>query len=322
MTEVPDAAVRRDLLHPAIARHAEKGPWPDAAGLIGRGLFRDALRSYCATMLQPHAAGWPADKFFGQKLRYLVCFVLIGLDARWRRGAGEAPTLSTLQRVAPASGRQVAALITAMKLGGYVVASPLPEDRRALRLSPTMALLAEIGRSPLAFLAASERLEPASQTMTARLGSDAVFAGDWLGTSYDAFLEEDIYFGPFANIVRLTGQYCGFPVLSAVLGAHYAALADVPAPALLSYGSLAERFRVSRQHVGNILGDAELNGCFSVDRGGQRVSIAPDFLWEFESWAAGQMAHYRRLAERVLAQAGASGPAARAAAGATPPGGL
>ncbi|MCP4562722.1 MAG: hypothetical protein GY873_38580 [Bosea sp.] len=194
--------------------------------------------------------------------------------------------------------QQIAELVGTLKLGGYVVASRLPADRRALRLSPSMTLLREIGRSPLAFLEASERLDPAASPMAAKLRGDAAWMVDWLGASYERFLQEDLYFAPFCNVVEFTAQDCGYPVLSAVLAAHYAAAAGVAAPAPLSYGGLAERFRISRQHVGNIFASAERRGCFSVDRGGRGVTVSADFLSEFETWAAGQMAHYRLISER------------------------
>lgn len=298
MHDVLKSVTCADTLHRAIAPYADKGPWPYAGSLIRRSGFRDALRLYCAAVIQRPVSAWPADKFFGQKLRYLVSFSLIGLDARWRRGDGEAPTLAALQRIAPASARQIAELVGTLKLGGYAVASRLPADRRALRLSPSMTLLQQIGSSPLAFLDASERLDPAASSMAARLRLDAARLADWLGNSYEMFLQEDLYFSPFHNVVEFTAQDCGYPILSAVLAAHYAAVAGVAAPAPLSYGGLAERFRVSRQHVGNIFASAERRGCFSVDRGGRNVTVSADFLSEFETWAAGQMAHYRLLAER------------------------
>jgi len=298
MHDVPEPGPRAEVVHRSIASHVDRGPWPYAAGLIRRSGFQDALRVYCATVIQRPDSAWPADKFFGQRLRYLVSFSLIGLDARWRRGVGKAPTLAALQRIAPASARQIAELVGSLKLSGYVVASRLPADRRALRLSPSMALLQEIGRSPLAFLEASERLDPAELAVAAKLRSDAAGLADWLGASYEMFLQEDLYFAPFENVVEFTGQDCGYPVLCAALAAHYSGLMGVPAPTPLTYGGLAERFKVSRQHVGNIFASAERRGCFSVDRGGRNVAVSADFLSEFETWAAGQMAHYRLLAAR------------------------
>jgi hypothetical protein len=299
MDDVSEPATGTAMLHRAIALHADRVPWPYAAGLIRHPAFRDALRLYCAAVIRRPEIAWPADKFFGQRLRYLVSFSLIGLDARWRRGVGEAPTLAVLQRVAPASARQIAELVGTLRLAGYVIATRLPADRRALRLSPSTTLLQEIGRSPLAFLDASERLVPAASPMAVKLRLDAAALADWLGASYETFLQEDVYFDPFRNVVEFTSQDCGYSVLSAVLAAHYAALSSVAAPAPLSYGGLAERFRVSRQHIGNILASAERRGCFSVGRGGRSVAISAGFLSEFETWAAGQMAHYRLLAERV-----------------------
>lgn len=286
-------------LHPAVAAHAEKPVWAQAIRLLRLTSFRPALQRYCVAMMKPPEATWPADKFFGQKLRYLVAYGLIGQDARWRRGEGEPPTLSALQRTSHASARQVSNLVTAFKLGGYVVASRSSLDRRVVQLQPAMPLLLEIARSPLAFLETSELMSSPPRPLASELRGQREALGDWLGHSHDLFVEDDVYFAPFRNIVRLTEQDCGFPVLSAVISAYYAGV-DAPDPVLLSYGALAERFRLSRQHIGNIFNEAERRGCFTVDPGGRTVTVMPEFLCEFETWAAGQIALYRLLAEQVV----------------------
>ncbi|WP_262028418.1 hypothetical protein [Microvirga sp. Mcv34] len=67
----------------------------------------------------------------------------------------------------------------------------------------------------------------------------------------------------------------------------------------LIYRVLAERFQVSRQHIGNTLAEAERQGWFSITQGGHLRGISEDLIAEFETWAAGQMAHFRELAEQV-----------------------
>ncbi|MGM4992598.1 MarR family transcriptional regulator [Tardiphaga sp. 841_E9_N1_2] len=294
-----EPACNSGRLHPAVAAYAEWPVWSRAGDLLRSASFRPALHAYCRAMMQPPEMAWPADKFFGQKLRYLVSYALIGQDARWRRSGGELATLSSLQRAAHASARQVSNLVASLKLGGYVVAIRCSHDRRVVRLQPTMTLLLEIARSPLAFLEASERIDPPPRPLATQLRVESAMLGDWLGYSYDLFVQQDLYFSPFGNIVRLTEQDCGYPVLSAVLSAHYGGGVDKADPVLLSYGALAERFRLSRQHIGNIFNEAERRGCFAVDPGGRAVTVMPDFLWEFETWAAGQIALYRLIANQV-----------------------
>lgn len=285
------------VLHSSVQGFAGQKTWAYAAYLMRSPDFSQALESYCGAMVQPPGMYWPTDKVFAQKLRYLVAFVLIGHDARWRRNGGEPPTLAALQRAAPASARQIAGFVSALRHGGYVSATRDSRDRRALHLRPSMALLQEIARSPLAFLEASERLAPPPSPHADRLRMAADPLADWLGRSHDRFHAEDILFAPFPGIVRFTEHDCGYPVLSAVFGAHYAVLTGRSPPLRLSYSALAERFRVSRQHIGNIFLEAERCGYFAVSRGGVYISIAPNFVQEFETWAAGQMAHYRLLAE-------------------------
>lgn len=293
LVSVPAATV----LHSYVQCFAERKIWTYAATLMRSSDFTDALESYCGVMVQPPRVSWPTDKVFAQKLRYLVAFVLIANDARWRRSGGEPPTLAALQRAAPASARQIAGFVSALRHGGYVIATRGSGDRRALHLCPSMGLLQEIGRSPLAFLQASERLAPPSRPLANRLRADKDDLCDWLGRSLDRFHAEDILFAPFPRIVRFTEHDCGYPVLSAVIGAHYAALSGKPSQLRLSYAALAERFRVSRQHIGNIFIEAERRDCFTVSHGGREILVSPTFMREFETWAAGQMAHYRLLAE-------------------------
>lgn len=299
MSDVLEPEPAATVLHSSVQGFAERKTWTYAATLMQSPDFADALKSYCGAMVQPPGVSWPTDKVFAQKLRYLVAFALIGNDARWRRSGREPPTLAALQRAAPASARQIAGFMSALRHGGYVIAARGSGDRRALHLRPSMGLLQEIARSPLAFLEASERLAPLSRPLADRLRVEADPLSDWLGRSHDRFHAEDILFAPFPRIVRFTEYDCGYPVLSAVFGAHYAALLGMAPPMRLSYAALAERFRVSRQHIGNIFVEAERHGCFAVSHGGRDISISPAFVQEFETWAAGQMAHYRLLAEDI-----------------------
>lgn len=298
MSDVLEPGSVASVLHSSVQGLAGRQPWIYAATLMRAPDFADTLEAYCCAMIRPQGMSWPTNKAFAQKLRYLVALVLIGNDARWRRGGGEPPTLAALQRAAPASARHVAGFVNALRHGRYVIATRNGDDRRTLHLRPSMGLLEEIARSPLAFLEASERLAPPPRPLADRLRAEAGALSDWLGRSHDRFHAEDLLFAPFSGIVHFTEHDCGYPVLSAVFAAHYAAvLHGMPPPIRLSYATLADRFRVSRQHIGNIFIGAERHGYFAVNHGGREISISPAFLQEFETWAAGQMAHYRLLAD-------------------------
>ncbi|WP_246389339.1 winged helix DNA-binding protein [Microvirga mediterraneensis] len=251
-------------------------------------------------MTRPPGASWPSNKVFVQKLRYLTCYILIGSYARWQRGEGSPPTLAALQRTAVASPRQIAGFIKDLRHGGYVVAEQQESDRRRYHLRPTAALIQEVARSPLAFLAASERLEPSSRPLLAAISASPERMCDWLGRSVDCYQKDDSLFAPFRTIVQLTERECGYPLMAAILGTHYAAQRGVDAglPSL-TYRVLAERFQVSRQHIGNMLAEAERLGWFSIAAGGHLRAISEDLIAEFETWSAGQMAHFRGLAEQV-----------------------
>ncbi|WP_249131194.1 MULTISPECIES: MarR family transcriptional regulator [unclassified Bradyrhizobium] len=289
-----------DVLYPSVRAYAATDTWMLARQLIQMPGFCAALAQYCEVMTRPPAVPWPVNKVFAQKLRYIVCFVLIGNYARWRGVGGEPPTLAALQRAAPASARQIAGFVNSLRHGGYVIAERHASDRRAICLRPSSALLQEIARSPLAFLEAAERILVPEAQIAAHIGDDDDRLADWIRLSVERFQADDILFGPFATIVHFTEHDCGYPLLAAVMGAHYAPLSpDAPRALSLTYAVLAERFQVSRQHIGNLLIEAERRGWFTVAYGGRSVAVSEELVRQFETWAAGQMAHYRIIAAEV-----------------------
>ncbi len=294
-----------EVLYPSVRAYAAADVWVLARHLIRKPTFRASVALYCEAMTRSPGVVWPVNKVFAQKLRYIVCFFLISNYARWRRGGGQPPTMAALQRMAPASPRQIADFIQGLRLGGYVIADRNAHDRRAIHLRPSPDLLQEIGRSPLAFLEASEPLFPPETRTISTLRDDDDLLGEWLRLSVERFQSADIVFGPFPTIVHFTERDCGYPLLVAVMGAHYASLLpDAPQALSLTYTVLAERFHVSRQHIGNLLTEAERQGWFTVPRGGRSVIVSDRLVHEFETWAAGQMAHYRIIAAAVEQEQG------------------
>jgi len=55
-----------------------------------------------------------------------------------------------------------------------------------------------------------------------------------------------------------------------------------------------------------MLAEAERSGWFSIAPGGHLRAISEGSIAEFETWAAGQMAHYRWLTEPVCDHGGAA----------------
>lgn len=287
-------------IHPGIEPYLMLPVWKLGTALLQREGFEDAVWQYCRAMVEPSSFRWPSNKIFAQKMRYLTCYMLIGLERRARMGLAPAPSISDLQAVVPGSSRQVSDLIAGLRAGGYVLAERSASDRRSVELRATPALVQEVARSPLAFLAASECLLPPASSLEGRLRADPVMLADVVGLSVMHYQERDALFGPFATVVDFTGRDSGYLILTAVMGAHLSQstgrIWDLP----LSYDALAQRFHVSRQHVGNVLAHAARSGVF-ITRAGQLQSISPAFVTEFATWSAGQMAHYRMLAETSLA---------------------
>jgi hypothetical protein len=276
--------------------HVEQPVWQAAISLMAHPAFRRSVLDYCRRMVEPSGFRWPANKIFAQKMRYITCYILIGLAGRFERGAGPAPTITLLQALVPGSARQVSDLMAGLKAGGFVIAEQDARDRRSIHLRPTAPLVLEIGRSPLAFLAASVLLEQPSwhEALTAA----PLRLGDVLARSMDAFVAKDVLFEPFPTIVEFTGRDSGYLMLCAVIGAHLAGYMgdnwDLP----LTYDALCQRFQVSRQHVGNVLGPSLKRGHFSI-HSGRVETVDAALLTEFFWWSAGQMAHFQLVAHET-----------------------
>ncbi|KQW29601.1 hypothetical protein ASE36_14375 [Rhizobium sp. Root274] len=287
-------------IHPTVEPYLTLPVWQQAVKFLQQDGLNQAMLGYCQSMAAPNSFRWPANKIFAQKMRYITCYMLIGLETRFRMGLGPSPSMTDLQAVVPGSPRQVSDLIAGLRIGGYVIAERNALDRRSVQLRATPPLVQEVARSPLAFLEASERLEPEDVTLVEKFRSDANRMARLVGHSVMRYQEQDVLFAPFATIVDFTGRDSGYLILCAVMGAYLAACTGQSWDLPVSYDALAQRFQVSRQHVGNVLAHAAASGLF-VTRAGVVQSVSDALLTEFSTWSVGQMSHFRTLALEALA---------------------
>ncbi|KPF46081.1 hypothetical protein [Rhizobium sp. AAP43] len=298
---VPEVlSARSRLLHSSVEQHGEHPLWLRAARLIEQPNFSQVVFDYCRSMTGAQAHAWPSNKIFAQKFRYITCYTLVAMHAQYLSGIAPPPTMKSLQAAVPSSPRQVSELISGLRAGGYVRAVQNNRDLRTLRLQPSDLLIAEVARSPLAFLEAAGQLDGVSASSAQRLRQDTVTLARCLAAAQKAFVEADIYLAPFRIVSEFTDHDSGYLVLCAVIGASLASHAEDGAWDLpLTYQSLAMRFQVSRQHIGNLLKRAAERDLFLI-RAGRVDTIDPDLVWEFQTWCAGQIALYASLAEQNL----------------------
>lgn len=272
-----------------------------ASELRDRPKFRTVLSEYCHDTIAPAEIGWPTHKMLNQAGRYLVSFMLIHNDHAWRRHGGQRPTLTALQAMVGSSPRQTAALVATLKAARYVTVEADPDDARLRCLRAAPPLVAEIGRPGRLFVAAMDRLAHRQPGLAGVL-DDSERLGELVYRSANHVLRHGMLTEPFPRILRLTRRDCGYPLLTAIVGAHYAAsVPDAPSATPLSLRVLADRLRVSRAHVGNLLQEADAAGWFRTD-GRSLTFLDPSLLREFELWAACQMIFYDDLASEICAE--------------------
>ena len=268
------------------------------AALRRRSGFRPALALYCRTMTEPAQIVWPTHKMLNQFGRYVVSFMLIHNDYAWRHHRGPRPTLTALQAMVVSSGRQTAAFVSTLKAARFITVEADREDARIKLLKAAPALVTEIGRSGRLFVAAIDMIESRQPGVAERLDCTD-HLGELIRRSAAHVLRHGMLIEPFPRVLRFAMRDCGYPLLTAVIGAHYAAtIPDAPAAPPLSLRMMAERLRVSRAHIGNLVKEAEEAGWFQITN--RRLTMFdPSLQEEFEHWAAGQMIFYDDLAVAV-----------------------
>ncbi|SHO65470.1 hypothetical protein SAMN02745172_02115 [Pseudoxanthobacter soli DSM 19599] len=249
-------------------------------------------------MAEKPTVAWPIYKMFDQLDRYVVSFLLIHNYYAWRLEGGREPTLTALQAIVPSSPRHTAGFVAALKAGQFVVVEQNPADGREKWLRPAPAMVFEVGRSIRAFVACLDEIDGVQPARSLTL-ADVDALGGVLQRSAAFVLKSGTLIHAFPRVLHFAMRDCGYPLLTAVVGAHIAAV-EPEAETVdirLSLRALAERLQVSRAHVGNILDEAERAGWFTV-RNGRLASFSEDLLVEFEEWACWEMTHYARMLGR------------------------
>jgi hypothetical protein len=234
--------------------------------------------------------------------RYLVSFMLIHNDHAWRHHGGR---LRLSPRCRPSSDPapvRPPPFVATLKAARFVTVESHSDDAQLKCLRAAPPLVAEIGRSGRLFVAAMDRIADRQPTAAGAL-AETERLGELIYRSARHVLRHGMLTEPFPRVLRLTNRDCGYPLLIAVVGAHYAAsVPDAPAAMPLSLRALSDRLTVSRAHVGNLLQEAEAAGWFRTD-GRSLTFFDPSLLAEFEFWAACQMVFYDDLAASICAEA-------------------
>lgn len=252
---------------------------------------------YCETMIAVAPSRWPVRKLLNQFGRYFTAYLLIHNYYGWKAGEAPLPTLARLKAMGSLSPRHVVNVVNILKTAGFVTADAVEGERRRTVLRPEPELVDEIGRSLLAFLAAGDRVE--GTALAAAVAASPEALGRLIHRSACQVLAGGATLSPFPTILAMTRFDSGYPLLVALMAAHYAR-SEGREPVPLTLESLAERFQVSKSHVGNVIGHLAATGLID----GARVA-SPALVAEFETWCRAEMAHYGRLAAVVLAEGAA-----------------
>ncbi|MEO4001767.1 hypothetical protein [Mesorhizobium sp. CAU 1732] len=270
----------------------------DALAIRADGRFHQAVVDYCETMIEPAPAGWPVRKLLNQLERYYSAYMLIGQYYGWRNHGASVPNLSRLQAIAGQSPRQTASYCLTLQTRKLVYIETLATDRRQKILRPSDSLVSEVGRSCAAFVASYDAI--AGSALACPVAQEADVLGEMIYLSAARVRRSGTVIAVFPRVLALSGYDCGYPMLVALILAHYR-LRSGKEVFSLTHSALAERFQISESHVGNVLGYMRQVGAFVPARGRDDDIVAEAFVEEFERWCAAEMAHYADLAAKSVA---------------------
>lgn len=280
-----------DALPPLLAARAAR-----SSALLAAPGFAHAVAGYCREMAAVDLPGRPAAKLFNQFGRYMVSFLLIHQYQHWQCHGGPPATLRRLQETSPLSARQTAAIVAGLRAGRLLTGEPLAGSRGQM-LAPAAPLTGTITRSMIAFLRAVDALDRHEPPRAAAFEHDVALQNELVYRSAEFVLDQGSHLDAFPSVRHFTDRDCGYLVLVAVMAV---ALSRSDAGGPLSCRHLARHFSISRSHVGNLLAMAAGNGWFATDGRGRLRHVASDFTYEFQRWAAAEMAHYAALVDAIL----------------------
>ncbi|PLP57525.1 hypothetical protein CYK37_20590 [Mesorhizobium loti] len=254
--------------------------------------FTQAVAQYCETMIEPSPSSWPLRKLLNQLDRYYAAYMLIWNYHSWVEEGAPSPTLARLKTVSGLSPRQLTSFVTVLKQAELVTTEPEAGNRRRSILRPRPQLIQEISRSCVAFLAAHDHIHGGALAQLAAASTDTL--GKMIWESARQVLSAGTVIAPYPTVLAMAGYDGGYPVLTAIMADHYRRMNGHPR-VVLGYAALAQRFQVSRSHVGNVLGWLHQSGAIDQDR-----TAGPALVEEFEQWSISEMEHYARLVTALL----------------------
>ena len=268
----------------------------DAVALRADGRFHQAVVDYCETMIEPAPAGWPVRKLLNQLDRYYSAYMLIGQYYGWLNHGAAVPNLSRLQAISGQSPRQTASYCLTLQARKLVFVETLAADRRQKVLRPSDSLIREVGRSCAAFVASYDAI--AGSALACPVMREADVLGEMIYLSAARLRRSGTVISVFPRVLALSSYDCGYPMLVALILAHYRHRSGKEMFSL-THSALADRFQISESHVGNVLAHLRQVGAVvpASDRG--NVVVAEELIDEFECWCAAEMAHYANLAARA-----------------------
>jgi hypothetical protein len=177
-----------------------------------------------------------------------------------------------------AGHNRVAALLTLMRHGGFLIPAPASPDRRVKRFEPSPKAYAITRELFSAFLRPLSLLTQ-DQTYLDRLSANDDLMRDIFVAGFDFYMQHGFLVDAIPALKLFVSRNAGFEIMLKLVTAPPAGGGLDPHIVTFPYAEIAQYLTVSRVHVRRLVEDAEQDGYLDIlEQGGRLIALKPSLL--------------------------------------------
>jgi hypothetical protein len=285
-----------------FAERTTSADWQRILAFRNQPNFGEALKTYAALIPQYFADNMLLSKVVTEAWRFeMLVYTLYLHDTRDPDNPTSGLTLSNLQRLCLqqkcASKGRVLAILSLMRVGGYLRQQKSEADSRIKHLEPTPKFLNIVEGWNNRILQVIDAVDPTTGLAAAHL-QDAQIGRNMRTRGAEGLLAGFKLLGPFPEVFHFVSSDGGWMLLLHCV-AEALQLGDYKtiAPVSVDLAAFGKQFSVSRSHLRRLLETAYTEGLLTAPpRNGSDICLSGQTVAAFITCMASELSFYRRNA--------------------------
>jgi hypothetical protein len=285
-----------------FSQRTTSADWQRILAFRNQPNFGAALKTYAALIPQYFADNLLLNKVVTEAWRFeMLVYTLYLHDTREPANPTSGLTLSNLQRICAlqkcASKGRVLAILSLMRVGGYVRQQKSEADSRIKHLEPTKKFLTIVEGWNNRILQIIDAVNPDNALAAAHLQNPQI-GRNMRTRGAEGLLAGFKLLGPFPEVFHFVSSDGGWMLLLHCV-AEALRLGDYKqiAPVTVDLAAFGKRFSVSRSHLRRLLESAHAQGLLTAPpRNGSDIRLSEQLVAAFQTCMASELSFYRRNA--------------------------